>query len=181
MIAEPKTQPTTAEEFWAAPRFERSEVINGEEIELMPPGFDHGEYAGDIYMALRLFVRAHTLGRVSTEAGFVLERDPTIVRSPDVSYVEAVRLEGVDTSKWIEGAPTLAVEIVSPGDLWSEVEDKVALYLRCGTRVVWIVDPATKTVQVRHDGDVHIFRQNETLDGGDMLPGFRLPLPEIFG
>ena len=74
----------------------------------------------------------------------------------------------------------MAVEILSPGDLWSEVEDKVRLYLDTGARAVWIVDPASRTVTVRTTEEVTTYGANDTLPGGAVLPGFELPLSDLF-
>ena len=171
----------TAEEYFASCSLERSELINGEVKELMPPGAMHGEIAGAITFLLRSFVRGRNLGRVYVETGYVLQREPTIVRSPDVSFVELSRLEnGKSPKDFIEGAPTLAVEIVSPGDKWSEVESKTRLYLEKGTREVWIVEAESRTIEVRRAGEAsHIYLQNETLQSA-LLPDFQMPLTEVF-
>lgn len=160
------------------------ELINGKVVEEMPPGGTHGELAVDIAVLLKAFVRRHNLGKVYVETGFILERNPgkrDTVRSPDVSFVETARLpEGSSPRGFFEGAPTIAVEIVSPGDLWTKVEDKVRLYLSKGTRAVWIVEPDARTVTVRTADSTSVLQANETLDGGDALPGFQMPLQEIF-
>jgi Uma2 family endonuclease len=162
-------------------RLQHTELINGKVIELSPPGFDHGDIAGHIYSALLAYLRLHKMGRVSVEGGFRLQRQPAIVRSPDVSFVEASRLEGVSTRGFIEGAPTLAVEVVSPGDLWKDVEDKVRLYLDKGSHAVWIVDPESQTIEVRtRDAAPVIYNHGDTLEGGEVLPDFQLPVKDIF-
>ncbi len=170
----------TAEEYFASCHLERSELIDGKVIELMPPGAKHGALAALIASFLNPFVRPRKLGRIYVETGYVLQRDPTIVRSPDVSFLEASRLEDVETSGFIEGTPTLAVEIVSPGDKWSEVESKTRLYLEKGTREVWIVEAESRTVEVRRVGQPsRIYLQTETLQT-DVLPDFQMPLAEVF-
>ncbi len=178
-----KTEETllTAEEYYATCRLKHTELIDGKVVELSPPGFDHGEIAGTIVSRLRDFVKQNKLGRVSVEGGFRLQSKPAIVRAPDVSFVETARLQGVKTRGFIDGAPTLAVEVVSPGDLWPDVEKKVQLYLDKGTRAVWIVEPDAKTVQVRtKDKAPFVLHIDDILDGGEVLSGFQLPLREIF-
>ena len=171
----------SAEEYYATCRLKHTELINGKVVELSPPGFDHGEIAGNIYVALKNFLRGKSLGRVSVEGGFRFQRKPAIVRAPDVSFVETARLQGLTTRGFIDGAPTLAVEVVSPGDLWPQIEEKVQLYLDKGTRVVWIVEPDSQSVQVRTKTSAPVvFRLDDILDGGEILPGFQLPLREIF-
>ncbi len=171
----------TAEEYFASCHLERSELINGKIVELMPPGAMHGEVAGTFVSLLKSYLRGKNLGRVYVETGFVLQRNPTIVRSPDVSFVELSRLEGGKSPQnFIEGAPTIAVEIVSPGDLWSEVESKTRLYLEKGVREVWIVEAESRTIEVRRAGQAsHIYLQNETLQT-EVLPDFQMPLTEVF-
>lgn len=170
----------TAEEYWKTCDIENTELIDGKVVELMPPGFDHGQFAGNIGAALRAFVRKHKLGRISVEGGFTLRRRPDTVRGPDVSFISFEKLGDQSTHAFIEGTPTLAVEVVSPGDLWSEVENKVQLYLETGTEVVWIVDPKTESVTVRTTGESRLYAKTDTLPGEPILPGFKLPLKEIF-
>jgi Uma2 family endonuclease len=171
----------TAEEFFTLPDDHPRELVNGKVIDFMPPGFQHGTLAGDIYAALRTFARQHDLGRAAVESGFVLRRKPDMVRSPDVSVLEESRLpEGRLPRGFIEGPPTLAVEIVSPHDLWSEVEDKVQEYLDAGAKAVWVFDPATQTVHVRTEKSNAVYTRADTLPGGDALPGFELKLTELF-
>lgn len=170
----------TAEEYWATCDIENTELIDGKVVELMPPGFDHGEIAIVIGGALRAFVKKHKLGRVSAEGGFTIRRNPDTVRGPDVAYASNECLGNQSTHAFIEGAPTLAVEVVSPSDLWSEVEKKVQLYLEAGTEAVWIIDPQTQTVTVRTTDESHVYDKASTLTGDPILTGFKLPLKEIF-
>jgi len=188
MVAEPKIEARvlTAEQYFQSPRFARSELINGMEIEQMPPGFDHGEYAAELCLHLKLFLRRRKLGRISVEGGYILKRNPDLVVGPDVSFLSNERLQNLrrekrGTDSWIEGAPTLAVEILSPSNSRREVEDKTHQYLQAGAQQVWIVDPKKRTVTVfAADAEPQVFAKNQTLDGGEILPGFALPLEELF-
>lgn len=177
-VAEPPL--LTAEEYWKTCDIENTELVDGKVVELMPPGFDHGEIAGNIGAALRVFVRKNKMGRISVEGGFTLRRRPDTVRGPDVSFISSEKLGDQSTHAFIEGAPTLAVEVVSPGDLWSQVEKKVQLYLETGTEVVWIVDPQTETVSVRTPDESRTYDKGSILTGEPILPGFKIPLKEIF-
>jgi Uma2 family endonuclease len=170
----------TAEEYWETCDIENTELVDGKVVELMPPGFDHGEIAANIVTALNIFLRKNKLGRISVEGGFTLRRRPDTVRGPDVSFISYEKLGDQSTHAFIEGAPTLAVEVVSPSDLWSEVENKVQLYLETGTEVVWIIDPKTESVTVRTRGESRVYSKTETLLGEPILPGFKLQLKEIF-
>ena len=170
----------TAEEFYAECKLDRAELVNGEVIEKMPPGFDHGDFALTIGSLLKAHVRKHSLGRVSVEGGFRLSRNPDVVRSPDVSFVVAAQLEGQNTQGFIEGAPTLAVEVVSPGDLASEVDAKVQEYLAAGTLAVWVVYPKTGSVVVFTPDETRVCLRQHMLRGEPVLPGFEIAVSEIF-
>ena len=169
----------TAEEFFLLP-LKHGELIDGKVIEMQPPGAMHGEQANDLGSVLRNFVRRQNLGRVFVETGFRLK--PDMVRSPDVSFVETARLpDGRAPRGFIDGAPNLAVEILSPGNTWSEIERKVNEYLEAGAGAVWIVDSDEQTLTVRTvDLAPRLWRAHETLEGGAVLPGFSWDLKELF-
>jgi Uma2 family endonuclease len=100
-----------------------------------------------------------------------------------VAFVAAGRLPGGQLPQgFIRGAPDLAVEILSPNDDPIEIQQKVRDYLEAGSRLVWVVAPRPRTVTVyRADGSARLVREPEALDGEDVLPGFVLPLAELFG
>jgi Uma2 family endonuclease len=162
----------------------RSELVRGEVIEVTPSGSLHGYITTQIDRALGNFLAAHRLGvALSGDTGYILARNPDTVRAPDVGVVLRERLpEGGIPEGFFPGPPDLAVEVVSPWDRWFEVEEKVAEYLRAGTREVWVVDPRRDAVRV-YAGDAESPRQvlhrPETL-ATPLLPGFALPLDELF-
>ncbi len=133
-------------------------------------------------MALGNYVRENYLGRIMVGSGYVLERDPDTVRGPDVSFIIAERVspEGLPRA-FVSGPPDLAVEVVSPGDAAFEVEAKVHDYLGNGAQRVWVVYVNTRRVVVySQDGSVQWFRDDKTLKDEELLPGFSLPLRELF-
>ena len=167
------------------------ELVHGEIIREPPPGEAHGWIAGNVFGPLWWFVREHRLGRVySTEAGFVLARDPDTVRAPDVAFVSAERLDAeVRRGPYFERAPDLAVEVVSPSNRQRELRAKIRELLAAGSRAVWVIDPSSRTVTVHRPdpapGPVpgrrpEILTETDTVDGGPAVPGFRLPVREIF-
>ena len=170
----------TAEEYFATCDIKNTELINGKVVKLMPTGFDHGETAIAIASEIRAFARKHKIGRVSVEGGFTVRRNPDTVRGPDVSYVSYERLGDQSTHAFIEGTPNLAIEVNSPSDTWSEVEEKVQLYLAGGSEMVWVVDPKTQTVTVRTQSATRVYDKRSTLSADPVLPGFKLSLKEIF-
>lgn len=158
----------------------RRELIRGEVIEMTPAGGWHGAVAFEIGRRVANFAVEHRLGWVyAAETGFLLERNPTTVRAPDVGFVMRERV--VETDAYFPGAPDLAVEVLSPTDTFSEVTEKVEMWLAHGTRQVWVVDSRRRRVKVyRGDRTVTDLAEEDTLDGADLLPGFRLPVRDCF-
>ncbi len=180
VAAKPISRRTTADELLAMGEGRR-ELIHGEVIEMSPTSMEHAYIEQKIGRYLDIFVEANGLGEVYTgDAGFVLETDPDLVRAPDVAFIRRERV--VRIHAYYPGPPDLAVEVVSPGDSYTEVNEKVQVWLAHGTVEVWVADPRRQTVQVfkhRKGADVTLSKGDE-IDGGDLLPGFRLPLEKIF-
>jgi len=175
------TKLMTAAELFELPGGEvRHELVDGELITMSPAGAEHGEVAAEIGARLRNYVREHRLGKTyAAETGFLLGEAPDSVRAPDVAFVRADRV--VKVRAYFPGAPDLAVEVLSPNDRASEVEAKVRHWLRSGTRMVMVVDPETQTATVHTTTATVRLSANDTIDGGDVLPGWKLPLAELFG
>jgi Uma2 family endonuclease len=170
-----------AEEFFALP-LERGELVDGEVHEEMPPKPEHGRIAGEVFFCIRLWLEETGLGVAGVEGGFILRRDPDRVRSPDVWFLSHGRLKEVAREGFYEGAPDLAVEVVSPGEEAEAVLAKVLDYLGAGARAVWLVYPELQAVEVYgRGGEGRLLRPGEVLEGGEALPGFRLPLKALFG
>jgi Uma2 family endonuclease len=148
-----------------------------------PAGFDHGATIPDLAYLLHGFVKRHKLGVVTgAETGFVLTRNPDTVRGADIAFVRAERLKGKSrpTSFWV-GAPDLAVEVLSPDDRPAEVATKVDDYLAAGALLVWVVNPKRKTITVHQPMEnPRTLRSSETLDGGNVLPGFKCKVVKAF-
>ncbi len=173
----------TAEEFFRLYSHQEGdfELVKGEIVEMAPPGWDHGETAVNIASALGSFARRHNLGRVVVETGFRLESQPDTVRGPDIAFVRKERVPVGGLRGFFTGAPDLAVEVVSPSDTASEIEQKVQDYLRSGTQRVWVVYPDSRRVQVYSpDGTSRGYREDAAIEDQDLLPGFSLSLGEIF-
>ena len=163
----------------------RRELIEGELIERPPAEFFHGVVGQNLAVALGKFARENAQGFVvGAGTGFKVATNPDTVLAPDVGFVAKNRLPA-DLSALVGfflGAPDLAVEVVSPGDTYGEVETKVARYLDAGTQLVWIVRPKQKRVEVhRADGTSELLSIGETLEGESVVPGFSLPLARILG
>lgn len=174
----------TADELLKLPRGKcRYELIKGELITMAPAGQEHGAVIVNLTVPLAQHVKANRLGIVfGAETGFKLATDPDTVRAPDIAFISRKRIEQTGIVKGFgHGAPDLAVEVLSPGDTVSEVDEKIEEWLAAGAKAVWIVNPKRRNVTVyRSLTDVRIFTENEELDGQDVVPGFRCRVAEIF-
>ena len=164
------------------PDEDRWELVEGELVREPPPGSEHGGIAVVVAARLFAFVLEHPLGRVFADTGYVLASDPDTVRGPDASFVSAERLSAAPRrGPYLIGAPDLAVEVVSPANTRQEIAQKVGEYLAAGARAVWVIDPLRRTVTSHlPDREAVTLGLAESLDGGECLPGFRLPVSEIF-
>jgi Uma2 family endonuclease len=171
---------TTADELLRAQDIGRCELVCGELRMMVPPGYEHGRLQNRIGIRLGNFVESRKLGVVLGEIGFVLARAPDTVRAPDIAFIRAGRVAG-RVPGYFEGAPDLAIEILSPDDRPGYVRDKVAEWLEAGAGAVWVIDPRGATVTV------HLPRRKssvlgdaDTLHGNGALKGFEVAVREIF-
>jgi Uma2 family endonuclease len=189
MSTETMSRLLTADEFFELPdpiQGGKMELVRGEVVTHMPVGGIHGKLVARIMRRLMRFLDDYPLGDLGPEIGFVLQRDPDVVLAPDVAFVTTERLPGGALPEgFVEGAPTLAVEVISPNDRDSEVNEKVGEYLAHATERVWVVRPRSKTVTVFHpDNTARIYHLGDALtsdDAGFPADGFALPLDELFG
>jgi Uma2 family endonuclease len=159
----------------------RTELVRGILVVREPAGYQHGDVAARLVVAIANHVNAHGLGRVfAAETGFTLTRSPDTVRAPDVAFITATRLPDPPPRGFAELAPDLAVEVLSPDDRPGEVLAKVADWLNAGTRLVWVVDPVRVIARVyRADGSESVLSETDALRGEDLLPGFEYQLSVI--
>jgi Uma2 family endonuclease len=179
-VGMPRTRPVTAEELMAMGEGRR-ELIRGEVVEMTPAGGRHSEIAACFTHFLREFVVRGRLGVVyAQDCGFRLEREPDTVRAPDTAFVRGERLKGIDTTGYVPLAPDLVVEVVSPSDTFREVEEKAAMWLSFGVRLVWVVEPDLRQVMVYRPGAARsVLTVEDTLTGEDVLPGFEAEVAEV--
>lgn len=154
------------------------ELIDGEIIEKVPTE-EHGIIVGNILSPLRAFAKQHKLGRVTTEGLHKLPDDDQNAVLPDVSFRRNLSSPPVRRGA-VPAMPDLAVEIQSPSQSEAFMVEKANYYLANGTRMVWLVFPTKRVVEVHRPGQIEIFTEADTLDGGDVLPGFILPVRDIF-
>ena len=162
----------------------RYELVRGELRKTAPAGARHSSIGVKVAVSLSNHVTAKSLGTVfGADGGFLLERDPDTVRAPDVGFVRRERLEetGLVDGYW-PGPPDLAVEVISPNDLYREVAEKVEEWLNGGTRMVVVADPRRRVATVHRPGRESVtLAEGEVLDGDDVVPGWRLVVGDLFG
>lgn len=158
------------------------ELIDGRIVSLSPTGDGHGSVELNLAAALRVFVREHGLGYVRVgEVGVITRRNPDTVRGADVLYISNARYaQRTRRTGYLDVAPELVAEVLSPWDKPME-RYKLAEYFEAGVLVVWLLDPATRTVRVhRAPTEATELRESNTLTGGDVLPGFNVPVADLF-
>ncbi|HVU12757.1 MAG TPA: Uma2 family endonuclease [Phototrophicaceae bacterium] len=171
------------EEFLKLPENEDRlfELIDGEIVEKVPTE-EHGLVQMNLGSHLWNFNRDHKLGgRVTSEPRHRMPQDKRNSRLPDVAFTSKERALPLVTDGAVPQMPDLVVEIKSPNDSLKQMREKAAYYLANGARLVWLVLPSKRLVEIyRANGDMDVLRETETLDGEDVLPGFKLPVADIF-
>ena len=178
-----RTKLITADELLAMPRGDgkRYELIRGVLIQKMPTGDPHGDAVMQTAFALELYSRTNDHGVTRTgEPGYRLERGPDTVRAPDVAWIATGRIPA-GTAGFPELAPDLAVEVKSPSNSNPEMAAKAAMWLSYGSQQSWVLDPERTAVTLyRPNAEPVTLTEDDTLDGGDLLPGFTSPIWQLF-
>jgi len=179
-----KTQLVTAEELLDMPDDGyRYELVRGELRKMAPASYDHGTVSGNVFASLHTHVRNNGLGKVTAaETGFLLATNPDTVRAPDAAFVRRERDAAAGpVNGFFPGPPDLAVEIISPNDRYTEVYEKVDEWLDAGSGMVVVVNPRNRTATVRVAGaNPVILHEGDTLDGGDVVPEWRMAVADMF-
>lgn len=143
-------------------------------------GFEHGIIQTRIGSILLRHVEDFDLGRVASDAGLKLPGEPDTEVAPDIMFLSKSRLPD-DQSGYLDLAPDLAIEIVSPSNSPGDIERKLAFYLQSGVRSVWIVYPRQRQVIVHTPNDAfRFFNEADEITGGDVLPGLSFKVSEMF-
>lgn len=181
-LAELKTR-YTADELLSLPNGDRYELVDGQLVEKRM-GWEACHVAGTLYFLLRSFLDKHNIGWPMIEGTFqCFQDDRQKVRKPDVSFVTHERMPAGPVPRGHNpSVPDLAVEVISPHNIYTEVMIKVQEYLAAGVRLVWVIDPVARLVHVyRPDESVAgILREDEVLSGEEVLPGFECRVSEVF-
>jgi Uma2 family endonuclease len=181
LAAPPKIRLITGQELLALGDIGPCELIEGRIIPMSPVGNWHGGVEVNIAAELRTFVRAHKLGRVQGgEVGVYTRRNPDTVRGADALFISHERYAGQTSDGYLEVAPDLIVEVLSPNDRPKQLKDKLQEYFEIGVRLVWVVDPRRRRVSAyRSLDDVRHFGENDLLPGDNVLPGFAVQVAEL--
>lgn len=169
----------TAEEFWLLPEHENHELVDGEIFEIMPTNGEHGEVVTELLTQMRVWSKQTKAGRVGTESGFLLARDPDCLRGPDVFFIQAQRNIAVPRS-FYETYPDFVAEVISDSDTAKVIKEKLNDYFTAGTQLVWLLYPSLRQVEAHTpEGISKIFHAADTLQA-DVLPGFSCKVAELF-
>lgn len=180
--APPENRLITGNELMAMGEIGPCELVEGEIVMGSPAGYEHGWVEFTLGRLLGNFVYERKLGWVGgDELGIYTRRNPDTVRAGDVVFVSKERSADRPRPGYLEIAPDLVVEVVSPGDSWSEIQDKIEEYFAIGVRWVWVIEPRKRAVRVyRSPADMEKLVAGDTLEGEGPLAGFRLPVATIF-
>ena len=159
----------------------KEELVRGRIVKMPPPQAEHGLLQMFLGATIFNFVRQHKLGWVLSESGAVTEDEPATVRGPDISFYRIDDYPTRPKGYFHQPPAGLVVEILSPSDRLNRVMRKVNEYLTAGVRLVWVVDPEDKVVLVYRPGLIGSeVVEGQNLESYDILPGFRLPVSELF-
>ena len=181
---ETMTQLMTADELLVMPRRDCCyELVQGVLRVMEPAGFEHGKVTMIVASSLFQYVEENELGIIcAAETGFKISTNPDTVRAPDVAILTNEQLDRIGSPKgYWPGAPDLAVEVISPNDIYEDGMDKVLEWLDAGCRMVVTVNPRIRNVAVyRSLDDIEMLTENGILDGDDVVPGWSMPVRNIF-
>jgi Uma2 family endonuclease len=177
------THLVTADELERFPRDDRRyELVDGRIIRMSPVGYQHGRLVMKLGSLLERYLEGQTAGVVVTEVGFKLAFGPDTVRAPDIAFIRKDRVPSPDVRGFLTGPPDLAIEVLSPDDRPADVRAKIDQYLARGVAMVVVIDPDQKTVTTWRPITPPAMLQadDDLLVLGDVIPGFRCSLREIF-
>jgi Uma2 family endonuclease len=175
-----KRQLSLAEYYKLPDPEERLSIVRGTVVREPRAAYPHAALHTAMVSRIRDHVTANGLGIVLTEGGFLLREDPPTVLGPDIAFIPRERVPADPTSVvHPRFPPDLVVEIISVADRAARVQEKLLEYLDAGTRLVWLVCPNTRSVTAFDSDGVRLLREQDVLDGGGVLPGFRITVAQL--
>lgn len=182
MVVAPEKKVWTDEEFMALPDDgNKYELVNGELV-VGNSGAKHGYITSTLMIVLGGYVRSQKLG-VMLDSSTAFNMKAGNKRSPDISFVSKDRLQGLQElpNGFLQGAPDLAVEVLSPNNTVEEIHNKIVEYFENSAKLVWVVNPQEKYVLVYRSTEPNrLLKSGDDLDGEDVVPGFTFPVAELF-
>ncbi len=179
---EPQTQLITGEELLAMGDIGPCELVDGRIVPMSPTSKQHGVLESRLDRSLGAFVEARRLGETFVgEVGIYIQRNPDRIRAADFVFVSKERLASNPAEGFLQVAPELVVEILSPTDRWDQVRQKIEEYFSIGVERVWIVEPEKRDVLVyRSSLEATAVREGDIVAGEGALEGFTLAVGELF-
>ncbi len=178
----PKTKRITGEEYARLGLPGWHELVEGRIVKMSPTGTEHGGYEGNFHFALRVYLEVHPIGKALVgEVGIYTHRKPDTVRGADVLYISNERYAAKKSRSFLDVAPELVVEVLSPDDSWVDVTEKLREYFAIGVKLVWVADPKARVVYAyRSLTHIQEHLEGETLTAEDILPGFAVSVSALF-
>lgn len=182
LLQKSKENLLTGEDLLRNPDLGPCELVNGRVVPLTPVGDEHADVEFELGLRLRQYGKESKRGRaVGGEVGIYIRRNPDTVRAADVAFISKERDIHPKAKGYFEVAPELVVEVLSPEDRKGKIEEKLRDYFSADVLVVWLVDPGLRRVLVyRSLTDVTVLDRSQVLTDEDLLPGFSVPVAEIF-
>jgi len=187
MVVKTTERLITAEEFAQMPESRGAELIRGRIVWPGTPeepvnGWLHANIVAGLSAILLNFVIPRKLGQVySGDPGMILRRDPDTTRGPDVAFIRTENVPDVRPDGFSDVIADLVIEVVSPNDSAADVEGKALRFLDAGVRLVWVVNPIGRTItEYRSRSQVRVHDEGDSVEGYDVLPGFRYAVADIF-
>ncbi len=158
------------------------ELIDGRIVRMRPTGGEHAAIEAALTAKLHSYVRERRIGWVlGGEVGIYIRRSPDRVRGADAAFVSRERMPTRPGRRFLEVAPELVIEVLSPDDCWQDIRQKIEEYFEIGVERVWVVEPENRAVLVyRSPDESERMREGDVLEGHGTLEGFRLPVAELF-
>jgi len=174
--------PLTGEELYAMDDIGPAELVKGKLVHQMPTGHSHGRLEASITGFLFLYLQQHNIGHLLTgEVGIYTQRDPDTVRAVDAAFISHERYAQVQSDSYLDICPELLIEVLSPHDSWSVVQEKLAEYFAVDARMIWVFDPRLEQIHVyRSLDDVTRITKDGELSAPDILPGFQIEARKVF-
>jgi Uma2 family endonuclease len=182
LLRESQERLISGEELFRSPDLGPCELVNGRVVPLSPTGRVHGRSGARLAARLSVYVEASHRGEVLIgEIGIYISRNPDTVRAADVAFISHERLAKCKAEGYLEVAPEIVVEVLSPNDRRGDLAEKLLDYFSAGVDQVWVLEPKPRRVLVhRPQGEIQQFQLGDVLTSDELLPGFRLPIADVF-